>query len=64
MHGTQLIVELRQHDPADHGLFMKELADQRKRLGRVSELPAHEEHQTETKKEEQEPGLLEPFLKR
>ena len=47
MHRPELVVELRQHDPAGCALVAKPLTDDRDRLERVGQLPPHDHHQSE-----------------
>ena len=54
VHRAELVVELREHRPARHARLAEEVADERQRRARVSELPAHQHHQRKAEEQEQE----------
>ncbi len=56
VHRPELVVELREHRPARHARLAEEVADERQRHARVSELPAHQHHQAKAEEQEQEAG--------
>jgi energy-coupling factor transporter ATP-binding protein EcfA2 len=56
VHRPELVVELGEHRPARHPRFAEERADERQRRARVGELPAHQHHQAEAEKQEQQAG--------
>ena len=56
MHGTELVVELRQHDAAGRALIPQPPTDERHRRAWVGQLPPHDHHETEAEQEEEQPG--------
>ena len=60
MHGAEGIVEIGRHDPFGGDVAAEELfqqgSDDRNRMVRIGDLPAHHHHQTKAEEEEKEGG--------
>jgi hypothetical protein len=54
VHGAELVVELGQHDAARRVRRAEQASNDRDRLHRERELPAHQRHQGESEEQEQQ----------
>ena len=62
VHRAELVVELRQHDPARGLVLTEQVADERNRRARIGQLPPHDHHQAEAEEQEEQGGdrVLDP----